>query len=93
MSSTLVTEVLVGPLRRDDRRTAVLARLEQIPRPLQVVLRGCYLEPGPVEDVAAACSLTLAELSLVRRDALAALARTRGSAPPVARREVPAAYR
>ena len=93
MTSAPVMQVLVGPLRRDDRRTAMLARLEQLPQPLQVVLRSCYLEPRPVEDVAAACSLTVTELALVRRDALAALSRTRTVLPAQVRREVPAAYR
>lgn len=91
--TTPVMQVLVGPLRRDDRRTAMLARLEQLSAPQRAVLRGCYLEPRAPEEVAAACSVTVQELALVRTDALRALGRTRTALPAQVRREVPAAYR
>ena len=77
MSVTAVDEVLVGPLRADDRRRDLLSRLELLPQPWQVVLRGCYLQGRPEDEVADECHLTLAELGRVKSEALAALARSR----------------
>ena len=81
--TSALSQVLVAPLRQQERRAALLARLEQVPEHLQVVLRGLYLQPRPAEELAADCGVTVAELALVRADALAALGRASSPAAPV----------
>lgn len=88
---SVTTEVLVAPLRADERRRALLARLDQLPERLRVVLSGCYLEGRESDDVAADCRLTPAELAQLRADALRALGRSRAARTP--RRPVASLYR
>ena len=90
--TSVLTQVLVGPLRSQERRTALLARLAQVPPHLQEVLRGCYLQPLPAEELAQRCGVTVAELALVRSDALRAFGRTTAPAAPV-RAAAPSPYR
>lgn len=80
--TTPQARVLVGPLQQSDRREALLLRVAQVPEHLQVVLRGCYLQPRPAQELAGDCGITVRELLLVRADALTALARTRQPAGP-----------
>jgi len=74
--------VLVPALRPPARAQGLLAALEALPRPAQVVLRGSYLEGRTAEDLAAELSVTPAELEVLRTAALRALARVAPPTPP-----------
>lgn len=74
-------QVLVGPLRPDQRRRELIARLELLPERLAVVLRGCYLQGLTAAEVAQSCRLAVPELAQLRADALTALGCTRPAAP------------
>ena len=77
--------VLVPALRPPARAQGLLAALDALPHPAQVVLRGCYLEGRTVEDLAAELLVTPAELEVLRAAALRALGQ---AAPPAAPRRV-----
>ena len=65
--------VLVPALRPPARARDLLAALDALPRPAQVVLRGTYLEGRASEELAAELSLTPAELDVLRTAALRTL--------------------
>ncbi len=66
--------VLVGPLQPAGRPAPLLAALDRLPHPQQVVLRAGYLEGVAPVDLAARLLLTERELALVLRRAVTGLA-------------------
>jgi DNA-directed RNA polymerase specialized sigma24 family protein len=72
----VVDEVLVGPLRPNERRSALLGRLDGLPERLRVALRGFYLQGTEADQMAQSCRLTPREFDQLRAEAIAALGRT-----------------
>lgn len=73
VTTPVLEHALVGPLRPDSRRASLLASVDLLPARLRTVLVRCYLDGDHLHDVADGCCLTLAELTRLHDEALAAL--------------------
>ena len=74
--------VLVPALQPPARAEGLLAALDALPVPAQLILRGSYLEGRTSQDLAAELMVTPEELEVLRTAALRALAEVSPPAPP-----------